>query len=197
MTPIFKETKEAITLKSALVKYGLPKPKNNKIPCPFHEDKTPSMSVKNDCYHCFGCGASGDVISFVQRFFRLEKPIDAVKKLRSDFGLADYKEQNPEAIRAFTESEDFTKAFALWEKKAFIEVNIYLRDTLPRTALNLRENSDKIKELYQDYSTLEQLLDILTAGTYEEKIEAYKKYRQLVKKCTARNRQFESIGQRS
>jgi DNA primase len=37
--------------------------------CPFHEDKTPSLSVDGvpDHFHCFGCGASGDVIDFVQR----------------------------------------------------------------------------------------------------------------------------------
>ncbi|GAA2501529.1 CHC2 zinc finger domain-containing protein [Terrabacter carboxydivorans] len=37
--------------------------------CPFHEDKTPSLSVGGvpDRFHCFGCGASGDVIDFVQR----------------------------------------------------------------------------------------------------------------------------------
>jgi DNA primase len=37
--------------------------------CPFHEDKTPSLSVDGvpDRFHCFGCGASGDVIDFIQR----------------------------------------------------------------------------------------------------------------------------------
>jgi len=36
--------------------------------CPFHEEKTPSMSVDRarGLYHCFGCGKGGDVFSFVQ-----------------------------------------------------------------------------------------------------------------------------------
>jgi DNA primase len=37
--------------------------------CPFHDDTTPSLSVDAipDRFHCFGCGASGDVIDFIQR----------------------------------------------------------------------------------------------------------------------------------
>lgn len=33
--------------------------------CPFHNEKTPSFCVNNGWYHCFGCGASGDVVKFV------------------------------------------------------------------------------------------------------------------------------------
>lgn len=42
--------------------------------CPFHEDTTPSLSVDGvpDRFHCFGCGASGDVIDFVQRTHGLD-----------------------------------------------------------------------------------------------------------------------------
>ncbi|HQO29019.1 MAG TPA: CHC2 zinc finger domain-containing protein, partial [Accumulibacter sp.] len=36
--------------------------------CPFHAEKTPSFTVSFDkqFYHCFGCGAGGDVIAFIQ-----------------------------------------------------------------------------------------------------------------------------------
>lgn len=42
--------------------------RNNKIICPFHNDKNPSLSfnVKENYYHCFSCGASGDNIKFVK-----------------------------------------------------------------------------------------------------------------------------------
>jgi len=38
--------------------------------CPFHDDSTPSLSVGGvpDRFHCFGCGAGGDVIEYVHRF---------------------------------------------------------------------------------------------------------------------------------
>ena len=35
--------------------------------CPFHNEKTPSFYVYEDGYHCFGCGAHGDAISFVMQ----------------------------------------------------------------------------------------------------------------------------------
>ena len=41
--------------------------------CPFHPEKTPSFTVSptKQFYHCFGCGAHGDVIDFVQEFDRV------------------------------------------------------------------------------------------------------------------------------
>ena len=50
--------------------------------CPFHHEKTPSFSVnaQEQFYHCFGCGASGDVITFIREIESLDF-IDAVKFL--------------------------------------------------------------------------------------------------------------------
>lgn len=35
--------------------------------CPFHPDKSPSMDIRKNFYHCYGCGAQGDVIDFVMK----------------------------------------------------------------------------------------------------------------------------------
>ena len=44
--------------------------------CPFHDEKTPSFTVNDDkgFYHCFGCGAHGDVIGFVMHTENLSFP---------------------------------------------------------------------------------------------------------------------------
>ncbi len=57
--------------------------------CPFHNEKTPSFTVSEDkgFYHCFGCGAHGDVVEFVRRVDGLSFP-EAVEKLAGEASLA-------------------------------------------------------------------------------------------------------------
>ena len=56
--------------------------------CPFHFEKTPSFAINEfeQYYHCFGCGASGDVISFVSKYETLDF-YDACKKLAEYAGM--------------------------------------------------------------------------------------------------------------
>ena len=57
--------------------------------CPFHSEKTPSFSVVDDqgFYHCFGCGANGDAISFLRETDGLDF-MEAVERLAGMAGLA-------------------------------------------------------------------------------------------------------------
>ena len=56
--------------------------------CPFHSEKTPSFHIypDNDSFYCFGCGAGGDVITFIRRLENLDY-IEAVKFLADRAGL--------------------------------------------------------------------------------------------------------------
>jgi DNA primase len=56
--------------------------------CPFHSEKTPSFSVHatRQFYHCFGCGASGDVFSFVQKVENVSFP-EAVRAIAQKLGV--------------------------------------------------------------------------------------------------------------
>ncbi len=56
--------------------------------CPFHNEKTPSFTVNEEkgFYHCFGCGAHGDVVSFEMHASHLSFP-EAVERLASEAGL--------------------------------------------------------------------------------------------------------------
>lgn len=69
--------------------------------CPFHKEKTPSFSVSQDnqFYHCFGCGASGNVIGFVMQQENYSF-IDAIKHLadRINYTLPE-STYNPENVK--------------------------------------------------------------------------------------------------
>ncbi len=62
---------------------------NYQAPCPFHSERTPSFTVfpTTKSFYCFGCGAGGDVISFVMRSENLDY-VDAVKVLADRAGIA-------------------------------------------------------------------------------------------------------------
>ncbi len=63
--------------------------RNYKAPCPFHHEKTPSFVVSPDkqIYHCFGCGAGGNVFSFLMKFENIEFP-EVVEMLADKAGVA-------------------------------------------------------------------------------------------------------------
>lgn len=51
---------------------GLKFNRGNKISCPFHTDKTPSLSIKEDKWHCFSCGRGTDAIDFIKEFKNMD-----------------------------------------------------------------------------------------------------------------------------
>lgn len=69
--------------------------------CPFHNEKTPSFSVNEDkgFYHCFGCGAHGDIISFVMKSNNVDFKT-AITELATAAGLKmpDYKQKSADQI---------------------------------------------------------------------------------------------------
>lgn len=69
--------------------------------CPFHGDKGPSLSVSEDkqLFHCFGCGASGNVIGFIMKIRNLDF-IDAVKYLADRAGITiETENESPEKLK--------------------------------------------------------------------------------------------------
>ena len=69
--------------------------------CPFHEEKTASFSIEpaQKLYHCFGCGVSGDVFSFVMELEACEFP-EAVERLAERYGVPiEYEELSPNEAR--------------------------------------------------------------------------------------------------
>ena len=110
---IADEIRERLTMRQVVEFYGFEVNRGGFITCPFHSgDNSPSLKIYpgNRGFHCFGCGAHGDVITFVMKYLNLSFA-QAVIRLSSDFhlGLTPTRETPKEArerIRARQEAAE-------------------------------------------------------------------------------------------
>jgi DNA primase len=105
--------------------------------CPFHEERTPSFSVnpQDKLYYCFGCGAGGDVITFVRETEQLDFA-QAVEWLADRFRVPlEYEEGSPvvdakrrkrERLNALLERATSFYERYLWETDAGVQAREYL-----------------------------------------------------------------------
>ncbi len=76
--------------------------------CPFHNEKSPSFTVSQDkqFYHCFGCGAHGNAISFMMEFEQLEF-VEAIEELAQLHHLEVPREQGAGKSRPAAQADDY------------------------------------------------------------------------------------------
>lgn len=86
MTDIFEKVKDQVKIADAVEAFGVKLNSRDKGLCPFHREKTPSFSIdrKNNIFTCFGCGETGDVITFASKMKEVE-PLEAAKLLAEMF----------------------------------------------------------------------------------------------------------------
>lgn len=93
--------------------------------CPFHHEKTPSLAINENgqYYHCFGCGESGDVITFVEKMESIT-PGEAIKRLAEKAGMEmPVLEDGEKLTRRKKEKDEVIKALNLAKKH--YESNLY------------------------------------------------------------------------
>lgn len=83
---IFEEVKEQLNIRQVVEHYGFKVNRARQFVCPFHNDHKPSAGIKDDYFHCFVCGAGGDLITFTAKYLGLSN-LDAAKELVREFGL--------------------------------------------------------------------------------------------------------------
>ncbi|NOR71208.1 MAG: DNA primase [Methylomarinum sp.] len=87
--------------------------------CPFHTEKSPSFSVnrKKQFYHCFGCGAGGNAVSFLMEFSHLDF-VEAIEDLASFAGV----DVPREAADYSSKKQDYSGLYAILEQVAVFYV---------------------------------------------------------------------------
>ncbi|MDR3424604.1 MAG: DNA primase [Alphaproteobacteria bacterium] len=164
--------------------------------CPFHNEKTPSFYV-NDAkqfFHCFGCGAHGDVIGFTMRFDRLSFP-EAVESLAAQAGLQ-VPRDTPVAREKFDKEKQLyqllDKATAFFEEHLFSpsgrEALAYLRkrglgdDAIRRFRLGYAPNDGQalLRKMTGEGYALDDLIAVGLAKKAEDRPDSYSFFRNRV-----------------
>ncbi|HAS80829.1 MAG: primase protein [Candidatus Nomurabacteria bacterium GW2011_GWE1_32_28] len=98
---------------------------NFKARCPFHNEKTPSffISTERNNYYCFGCGAKGDIFTFVQEFEGLDfKSTLKILAEKAGVVLSEFnKEKEGEKDKLYRIIEEATRFF---EKNLIVESDV-------------------------------------------------------------------------
>ena len=150
--------KNQIDLQSVMEYYDTHFDRMGKALCPFHSDKHPSLTIKNERYKCWACGASGDMFDFVQNLYG-DSFQEAIERINKDFGLG---------INTNLKSPKSNKTIAIAQRQKSAREE--LKKARRAKVLELTEkhriafkNGD-----YEEASRLEETLDDIVA--YEDEL---------------------------
>ncbi len=127
--------------------------------CPFHQEKTPSFTVNETkgFYHCFGCGAGGDVIKFVSETEKLNYA-EAIQKLATDYNidLPKHKKTNTNQVLARKYLLLNTIGQFFWQN---LQNNLFAKQYIANRGLN--EATSKFFQLGFANNSYNDLVDFL------------------------------------
>ncbi|HVT62644.1 MAG TPA: DNA primase, partial [Legionellaceae bacterium] len=154
--------------------------------CPFHHEKTPSFNViqKKQFYHCFGCGASGNAISFIMNYLHQPFP-QAIETLATKAGM-----QMPQAHLPERQKQHTSLYHVLQKVSEYYQQQLRHATQTAIAYLKNRGVNGEVAKLYQigyapeGWHTLEQWLpkhrnELLSTGMLIQKDhqKTYDRYR--------------------
>jgi DNA primase len=144
---------------------------NYKGRCPFHKDDTPSFSVSPEkgLWHCFGCGAGGDVIGFLMKIENMSF-VEAAERLAAEAGLSfsahkedDGRDELFEISSAVARwfSDNLTKSPQGRKGRQYLEKRGYTKDAWPKFLLGYAPAGwDNLKKEFASRYTLDPLIQL-------------------------------------
>ena len=187
----YAHIKQSVTTRQAAESFGIPVNSHGMAICPFHDDHNPSMKV-DETFYCFGCGATGDVITFTSRLFGIA-PASAARKLAMDFGISlDEESEFPVLPKSRAQLK-----FEAWVHEALVTLRRYNQLLFEWKFLAPADPGEDFHFLFvealQNSALVKYLLCTLAFGTEEEKREIYLNCREEVKKIHERIQIFDAL----
>ena len=192
---LIREVKERADIVKVAEYYGMKLNRAYKCICPFHKEKTASLSIspQKQIWKCFGCGKGGDVISLVSELLNINA-LEAAKSINNTLGLG--LDPNQKAsyfeINKYKEKRKTEEMFKKWELQTFILLTDYLHYLWKWEEIADFEN-DLFVEALQEKEKVQYFIDIFIEGTTEDKIWFYKHEKKVVKKIESRIKFFREI----
>ena len=135
--------------------------------CPFHDDNNPSMHVNDEkgFFHCFSCGAGGDVFGFLMRYSNIGFP-EALKELARKAGV------RLPAPRPRTKSEKKKEATSA----RFFEINSLVSSFYSRNLHSSRKNSARAREYLESRGISPEIIEEFKLGFAPDSWDAAMKF---------------------
>lgn len=134
--------------------------------CPFHAEKTPSFTVSKEkqIFKCFGCGKSGDVISFLIEHEKFSY-LDAIKWLASKYSIELEEYQKREFVKPVPRLEKLgSKALEYFERDRLISNNTLLRFNITEANEWMPGVNKEVPAICFNYYRKEELVNIKFRG---------------------------------
>lgn len=178
---LFCEIKKELDLKSVMQDNGIIFNDKGKCCCFFHTENTASFSIKKDKYHCFGCGAHGDIFDFIEYQYGLDK-FNAAKYLIDTYHLpidigiekdpVKLKQARQEAkrLKRERESAERVKAYSQYAHRRILSYYYWLKEQ-ERTSLiknHIAWCERKIERLIFDNYLIDFDIDVRLKQMYRQ-----------------------------
>lgn len=199
---LIREVKERADIVKVAELYGMKLNRAYKCVCPFHKEKTASLSIspQKQIWKCFGCGKGGDVISLVSELLNINA-LEAAKSINYTLGLGLDPNQKSSyfQINKYKNKQKTEEMFKKWELDTFILLTDYLHllwrweeEEAPKT---IEEDPNELYvEAMHNRDYIEYVIDtIFIEGTNEDKIWFWKHEKKVVKRIESRVRTYRTI----
>ncbi len=125
----FNKIADSVTVREYTESIGIKVNRNGMILCPFHNDKNPSMKVDSR-YHCFACGADGNVINFVAGLYGIGN-YEAALRISEEFNIPDDSEVYIKPIENKTNARDLKNSYMQYLISIEKELKQWMSDYRP------------------------------------------------------------------